>query len=46
VAHTQSDPNLIAQATATAVYHRQTGGFDPYSGGNITITNGSGSLPG
>jgi len=44
VANRHNDPKLIAQATATAVYHRQTDGFDPYSGGNITITNGSGSL--
>jgi surface antigen len=44
VANTNSDPNLVAQATATAVYHQQTDGYDPYSGGTITITDGSGSL--
>lgn len=38
-------PNsLIAQATATAVFHRQTDGYDPNAGGGQTIGNGVGSL--
>ncbi|HEX7734902.1 MAG TPA: CHAP domain-containing protein [Ktedonobacteraceae bacterium] len=36
--------SLVAQATATAVYHRQTDGYDPYSNGGVTISDGSGSL--
>ena len=38
------NPSVIAQATATAVYHRQTDGYDPSSNGGVTVTNGSGSL--
>jgi surface antigen len=38
------DPNLIAQATATANTQRQTDGYDPTSGGGQTIGDGSGSL--
>jgi surface antigen len=36
--------SLIAQATATAVYHRQTDGFDPNATGGQTVGNGQGSL--
>jgi surface antigen len=36
--------SLIAQATATAVYHQQTDGYDPSSNGTVSVTNGSGSL--
>lgn len=36
--------SLVAQATATAVYHRQSDGYDPFSNGNVTISDGSGSL--
>lgn len=36
--------SLVAQATATAVYHQQSDGYDPYSNGSIVISNGSGSL--
>lgn len=36
--------SLIAQATATAVYHRQTDGYDPSASSGVTTTNGSGSL--
>lgn len=36
--------SLVAQATATAVYHRQTDGFDPNASGGQTVGNGSGSL--
>ncbi len=36
--------SLVAQATATAIYHRQTDGFDPNATGGQTVGNGSGSL--
>lgn len=36
--------SLIAQATATAVYHRQTDGYDPSASHGVTTTNGGGSL--
>ena len=35
---------LVAQATATAVFHRQTDGFDPSASNGQTVGNGSGSL--
>lgn len=44
VTYKNSDPKLIAQATATAVSQQQNDGYDPFSGGTITVTNGSGSL--
>jgi surface antigen len=36
--------NLIAQATATAVYHRKTDGYDPSFFGSQLVGNGSASL--
>jgi surface antigen len=36
--------NLIAQATATAVSYQHNDGYDPYSNGGVTISDGSGSL--
>lgn len=36
--------HLVAQATATAVFHQQTDGYVPSTGGGQTTTNGSGSL--
>lgn len=36
--------SLVAQATATAVFHQQSDGYDPYSNGTISISDGSGSL--
>lgn len=36
--------SLVSQATATAVSHQQTDGYDPYSNGTVTISDGSGSL--
>jgi surface antigen len=36
--------NLVAQATATAVYHRQTDGFDPNATRGQVVGNGQGSL--
>jgi len=36
--------SLVAQATATAVYHRQTDGFDPNASSGQTVGNGVGSL--
>jgi surface antigen len=36
--------SLVAQATATAVYHRQTDGFDPNATSGQTVGNGLGSL--
>lgn len=41
--HNPTVNGLIAQATATAVYHQQTDGYDPYYSGNQIITNGSAS---
>jgi surface antigen len=35
---------LVAQATATAVFHRQTDGFDPNATGGQIVGNGLGSL--
>ena len=37
--------SLVAQATATAVYHQQTDGYDPYAHGGQTVGDGAGSLP-
>jgi surface antigen len=39
-----TNPNLVAQATATAVYHQQTDGYDPYYNGTQVVGNGAGSL--
>ena len=39
-----TSPSLVAQATATAIYHRQTDGYDPYSNGGQVVGNGAGSL--
>jgi surface antigen len=36
--------NVVAQATATAVYHRQTDGFDPNATRVQSVGNGQGSL--
>jgi len=36
--------SLVAQATATAVYHRQTDGFDPNATSGQIVGNGQGSL--
>ena len=36
--------SFVAQATATAIYHRQIDGYDPYAYGVQTITNGENSL--
>lgn len=38
-------PNgLVAQATATAVYHKTTDGYDPNASSGQTVGNGAGSL--
>ncbi len=42
--HNPTVNGLIAQATATAVYHQQTDGYDPYYSGNQIFTNGTTSL--
>jgi surface antigen len=39
-----NDVSLISQATATAVSYQQNDGYDPYSNGGVTISDGSGSL--
>jgi surface antigen len=44
IAGQNNNPSLIAQATATAVYHRQTDGYDPYANGGQSVGNGAGSL--
>lgn len=36
--------SFVVQATATAVYHRQTDGFDPNATSGQTVGNGQGSL--
>jgi surface antigen len=36
--------SLVSQATATAVSRQQIDGYDPYSNGVVTISDGSGSL--
>jgi surface antigen len=36
--------SLVSQATATAISHQQSDGYDPYSNGTISISDGSGSL--
>lgn len=36
--------NLVAQATATAVFHYQNDGFDPYYSNSQILSNGSASL--
>ncbi|HEY0757164.1 MAG TPA: CHAP domain-containing protein [Ktedonobacteraceae bacterium] len=36
--------SLVAQATATAMSHQQSDGYDPFSNGRVTISDGSGSL--
>lgn len=36
--------NLVLQATATAVSHQQTDGFDPNAHNTVTVSNGAGSL--
>jgi surface antigen len=36
--------SLVAQATATAVFHKQTDGFDPSASSGVTTTSGTGSL--
>ena len=43
--HNLNVSSLVAQATATAVYHQQTDGYDPYANGGQTVGNGAGSLP-
>jgi surface antigen len=36
--------NLVAQATATAVYHHLNDGYDPYYGDGQVVSNGASSL--
>ncbi len=36
--------NLVAQATATAVYHQQTDGYDPNANSGQVVSSGTGSL--
>lgn len=44
IAGNGSSLSLVGQATATAISHQQNDGYDPYSNGSITISDGSGSL--
>ncbi|HXR66117.1 MAG TPA: CHAP domain-containing protein [Ktedonobacteraceae bacterium] len=44
IAGNSNDVSLISQATATAVSYQHNDGYDPYSNGGVTITDGSGSL--
>lgn len=38
------NPNLVMQATATAVVNKKLDGYDPYASNGVTVSNGSGSL--
>ena len=36
--------SVVAQATATAVFHKQTDGYDPSAKGGVTVSDSAGSL--
>jgi surface antigen len=44
VNNANTNPNLVAQATATAVYHKQMDGYAPNSTGGQTVVNNGTSL--
>ena len=44
ISENSSNLDLVVQATATAASYQHNDGYDPYSNGGVTISDGSGSL--